>query len=59
MFSSKPVIYEGKEIPVTATFGLSSSRNFSEPMDVLNDADKSLYIGKQNGKNRLVVSENF
>jgi diguanylate cyclase (GGDEF)-like protein len=58
-FSEKPVIYEGNEISVTATFGLSSSRNFTEPVDVLNDADENLYIGKQNGKNRLVVSEKF
>lgn len=57
--TAKPVVYKENEIPVTATFGLSSSRNFSSPQDVLNDADRCLYIGKQSGKNRIVVSDSF
>lgn len=57
--TEQPVIYDGKTIKVTATFGISSSRNFSTPEAVLSNADEYLYIGKQNGKDRLVVSEKF
>lgn len=56
---SKPVIFEGQEIKVTATYGISSSKKFNSAQEILNDADEALYAGKQNGKNRLVVSENF
>ncbi|MBP5402233.1 MAG: GGDEF domain-containing protein [Treponema sp.] len=51
--------YNNQIIHVTATYGISSSKNFSSAIEVLDDADKHLYIGKQNGKNRLVVSEKF
>jgi len=56
---SEPVIFQGQEIKVTATYGISSSRNFESAQDILMDADEALYAGKQNGKNRLVVSENY
>ena len=54
-----PVVYEGNTIPITATFGISSSRNAESPMEVLNDADAMLLTGKNSGKNRIVVSEQF
>ena len=54
-----PVVYEGNTIPITATFGISSSRNAESPMEVLNDADAMLLTGKNSGKNRIVVSEKF
>ncbi len=57
--SQDPVIFEGRAIKVTATYGISSSRNKQSVQEVLTDADTYLYIGKQNGKNRLVVSENY
>lgn len=55
----KPIIYQNMKIPVTATFGISSSRQANSPEEVLNDADKMLLTGKTNGKNRIVVSEKF
>ncbi len=54
-----PITYNGERITVTATFGISSSRQFSSASDVLTDADHMLLDGKDNGKNRLVVSEKF
>ena len=59
LISITPFIYNGILIKVTATYGISSSRNFESSYDVLTDADNHLLIGKQNGKNRLVVSKNF
>lgn len=59
LLSLTPFHYNGQIIHVTATYGISSSRTFSSATEVLNDADNHLYIGKQNGKNRLVVSEKF
>lgn len=56
---AEPIIYDNKTIPVTATFGFSSSRKFQTPDLVLADADKMLLTGKQNGKNRIVVSPDF
>ena len=57
--ASEPLVYNGQEIPVTATFGISSSRHFSTASEVLADADRMLLEGKNNGKNRVVVSEKF
>jgi len=57
--SSEPICFQGKEIPVSATYGISSSRNISGTDAVLYDADQMLLIGKDNGKNRVVVSPKF
>lgn len=47
---------DGGEIPVTMTFGIE---RFSDEMTVdalINSADKNLYFGKENGRDRLVES---
>lgn len=59
LLSLTPFIYNGQVIHVSATYGMSSSRHQASAFDVLTDADNNLLIGKQNGKNRLVVSQNF
>lgn len=59
LLSLTPFYYNGQIIHVSATYGMSSSRNWNSAIEVLNDADKNLLIGKQNGKNRLVVSQKF
>ncbi|MBQ0003948.1 MAG: GGDEF domain-containing protein [Treponema sp.] len=59
LLSLTPFYYNGITIHVSATYGISSSRKLASANDILNDADAHLYIGKENGKNRLVVSENF
>lgn len=59
LISLTPFCFNNQTIYVTATYGISSSRHFSSAYEVLNDADSHLLIGKENGKNRLVVSEKF
>lgn len=59
LLSLTPFYYNGQVIHVSATYGMSSSRKLNSAIEVLNDADANLLIGKQNGKNRLVVSQNF
>lgn len=54
-----PIEYNGQDIQVTATFGIASSRKYDSPEAVLAQADAMLLIGKQNGKNRIVVSQDF
>lgn len=49
--------YEGKQIHITMTFGLSTFTNCEDLDNVLRDADDKLYIGKQSGKNKLVTSK--
>ena len=57
--AERPIVYRGTPIPVTATFGISSSRTLATAEAVLSDADQMLLEGKSNGKNRIVVSELF
>lgn len=59
LLSLTPFYYNGVPIHITATYGISSSRVLTSADAILADADDHLYIGKENGKNRLVVSENF
>lgn len=59
LLSLSPFIYNGQIIHVSATYGMSSSRHLNSAFEILNDADSNLLIGKQNGKNRLVVSQKF
>ena len=59
LLSLSPFYYNGQIIHVSATYGMSSSKHWNSAIEVLNDADKNLLIGKQNGKNRLVVSQKF
>ena len=51
--------YKDRKFSISMTFGISSSKNFRNTDDVLVDADNCLNRGKQNGKNCVVVSENF
>lgn len=47
--------YEGREIKVTVTIGLSGYMKAQTVDEWINEADKKLYQGKQSGKNKLVV----
>lgn len=51
--------FEGKEIKITITFGLSSSRAAINYDRVITDADTMLMYGKQHGKNQVCVSRKF
>ncbi|MBO5099829.1 MAG: diguanylate cyclase [Treponema sp.] len=54
IFSYKNII-----IPITITLGLSSSNKISDIDIIIMDADNKLRYGKSNGRNQLVVSEDF
>lgn len=54
---SYPFIYEDKKIPLTASIGIAELRSDIESSQtLLKTADKALYMAKQNGRNRIVVS---
>jgi diguanylate cyclase len=46
---------DGRPIPVTATIGLSAIHPDHSVEDTIEQADKALYDGKRNGRNRVVV----
>lgn len=47
--------HEGKEFSITITIGVEEN-DFSSPLeDLLNSADEKLYMGKEAGRNRVVV----
>jgi len=56
---STPLVYNGKTLDVTATFGISSSRSIDNYEDVIVDADQKLLEGKSKGKDRVKVSPLF
>jgi len=52
-------IWKGKNIRITLTFGLSSSKTARNPDKLIIEADNNLMEGKQNGKNQIVFTESF
>lgn len=54
IIESGKIIYEGKEIRVTMTFGISGSDESDSYEEMIILADKRLYSGKRNGKNQTV-----
>ena len=52
-----PVVFEGTEIPVTASFGIArvdTSKGISESIKY---ADEALYKAKETGRNKVVFYE--
>lgn len=47
--------YEDREIMVTMTFGMSRGDVSMSVEEIIKKADDNLYIGKQNGRNQIVV----
>lgn len=54
IIESGKIIYEGKEIRVTMTFGISGSDEADSYEEMIILADKRLYRGKRSGKNQTV-----
>ncbi len=55
-FEKKRVMHHQKRIPVTVTIGLTKvTENDERVDDVIQRADRALYEGKNNGRNRLCV----
>ena len=54
--AKSPVTYRGAtEIPVTVTFGVASYRQGVSLQDMMDEADKNLYYGKNHGKNQVIA----
>ncbi len=47
--------FEGQEIAVTMTFGISATTDGSSAEKVINESDSLLYIGKNNGRNCIIM----
>ena len=45
----------GKDIRVTITSGIATGLADSNYEKVINNADEKLYLGKQRGRNRVVI----
>ncbi len=51
---NSPLIYEGKEIKITASFGVKEVHP-DEPIDkIIKEADEKLYKAKESGRNKVV-----
>ncbi len=52
-----PVLYDGKEIHATVSVGVCIADDLSDVTvhDVIDQADKAMYISKMNGKNRVTT----
>lgn len=48
--------YDENIIPLTVTFGISSSDNCRDVKDMIDEADSMLYYGKRSGKNRVIMN---
>ena len=48
--------YESNKLGVTMTFGLTQG-DMRDIDDIVKEADELLYIGKQNGRNRIVTPD--
>jgi len=50
--------YNGVELRITMTFGVSEFRSDKSVDSCIKDADDALYLGKQKGRNIVVIDEN-
>ncbi|MBF0358386.1 MAG: diguanylate cyclase [Magnetococcales bacterium] len=50
---------DGKEISVTASFGVASMNSTISVSDNISNADKALYVSKESGRNRVTKFENL
>lgn len=54
IIARQKITYNGQDISVTMTFGLEEYSNNLPMESTINDADKKLYMGKQQGRNRVI-----
>ena len=52
--ASKEIVYNGKNVHVTTTLGVSEYRDGMNIRSMIEEADQNLYKGKKNGKNQVV-----
>jgi len=54
LIAERPVFFEGRPINITVSIGVAElSNNMTNYEEVFQDADKALYISKENGRNRI------
>ena len=54
--SELEIIQDGEKVPVTASFGLCSSRQYADTLDVMIErSDRSVYRAKANGKDQVLL----
>lgn len=53
--ASKEIVHNGKVVQVTITLGVSEYRDGMSIQSMIEEADRNLYQGKRNGKNRVVA----
>lgn len=51
-----PLVYDGKTIPLTASFGVATLVQKGEWSDLLNSADMAMYRAKKNGRNQVILA---
>jgi two-component system, cell cycle response regulator len=55
--SERPFVFEGESISVTASVGVSlfPDESIGEPRELIEIADRALYVAKRSGRNQVVV----
>ena len=48
-------VYEQQPFSISASFGISSSQNASEPQQIIRQADQALYAVKTAGRNQVQI----
>lgn len=57
LLTDKPYFYEGKEIPLTVSVGVSTYEEETSQLDLIKCADTALYQAKKMGRDRVVVNQ--
>lgn len=52
-FENNKFLYNGNELKITISVGISSNNNFETALQMLENADKALYNAKENGRNKV------
>jgi len=54
LISEKPIIYEGQEIQITMSFGVSEYSEDTNIEKIIDQADQRLYSAKKSDRNKVV-----
>lgn len=56
--SERPLLVDQQRIPVTVSLGTASARGVTTLDQLIQDADRAMYLAKQGGRNRVASLEN-